>query len=338
MIRLNDVDLKEYTTFRVSSRARELIILENEQELPDVLEKTFDRWMVLGKGSNVLFVGDYDGTIVHFKTNSYTVEAELDEEVLVSVDAGYDWDKWVLTSLYSGWYGLENLSFIPGTVGAAPIQNIGAYGVEVGPFIHKVRFFDVYSKSFKELNSHELVFSYRQSIFQQHPEWIITKVVFRLNKNFHPNLDYPSLKSFLLRRNIVKPEPMDVRNTVIEIRKNKLPDPDVLGNAGSFFKNPMVDRSKFEQLKERHPDLQGFVDDRLNQVKISAAWLIEKAGLKGYTMGRAKIHQDQPLVIVNLGEATGSEILSLGKFIQEKIFTMFQVELEPEVRIIGDLA
>lgn len=334
MIRLTDVDLKDYTTFRVSAIANEFVIIENENELFQVFEQLGDTWMVLGRGSNVLFVGDYDGTIIHFKTNAYQIEKENENKIFVRVDAGFDWDEWVLTSLQHGLYGLENLSLIPGTVGAAPVQNIGAYGVEVSSRIHSIRIFDTTSRVFRELDKDNLCFSYRQSIFQQHPEWIITQVVFELDKFFQPELNYPSLKSFLENKSVLNPDPLEVRNAVIEIRTSKLPEPELLGNAGSFFKNPVIGLNEYERLKKEFPDIPGFVNDAQQQAKIPAAWLIEKAGLKGFRMGYAGVHELQPLVLINWGGATGEEIISLAKFIQEKVFQMFQIQLEPEVKII----
>jgi len=333
MKKLHNVDIKDYTTFKVPSKVKELVFIEEENELFELFQTPLDRFMVIGKGSNVLFVEDYEGTVIHMATKSFKIEEENEEWVLVTVDAGLEWDDWVEISINKGWFGLENLSLIPGSVGAAPVQNIGAYGVEVSAFVHRVKVFDVVVKSFSWVASSACDFGYRQSIFQRKHEWIVTAVQFKLSKKFNPQLSYPALKTYFEHSELEKLTASDVRKAVIEIRTSKLPNPDQMGNAGSFFKNPMIDIALSKEIAKKYPDFPVYPAGE-GKIKTHAAWLIEKAGLKGFTLGDAAVHEKQPLVLVNRGNATGKDMIKLAAYVQQQVFEKFKIWLEPEVRII----
>ncbi|HPD95138.1 MAG: UDP-N-acetylmuramate dehydrogenase [Bacteroidales bacterium] len=288
---------------------------------------------VLGGGSNVLLTSDIEGVVVNSAINGIAMIEESGSDVTLSVGAGVVWDDFVAFAVQKGWGGVENLSYIPGCVGAAPIQNIGAYGVEAEKSIIKVEYIDIAKRKLEEINHSECRFGYRDSIFKQELKGkvIITNVWFRLSKKLEFRVDYGSLQTEVAKLGEVTLS--NIRNAVIDVRKRKLPDPKEVGNAGSFFKNPIVEVEVYRDLKVKFPEIPFYqLSDSL--VKIPAGWLIEQAGWKGKRVGNCGVHQKQALVIVNYGGATGKEILAFAKSIQESVASTFGLELEMEVNIL----
>lgn len=318
---------------------------ENFIELNDIsdlhnyfVDPTPNEYLVLGGGSNMLFVNAK--TVLDILLMSILgkeIVLENEEYDLVEISAGENWHELVLWSLEQGYGGLENLSLIPGTVGAAPIQNIGAYGVELKDVLHSVNVYDIKEKRSFTLHNSECGFSYRDSIFKSFHKgkFIITGVTLKLRKNnFKINAGYGAISSELEKRKISNPSPKDISDVVIEIRQTKLPDPKVLGNSGSFFKNPIVAKSKLEQIQKNFESVPNYpVDD--DQVKLPAGWLIERAGWKGKQVGNVGCHKNQALVIVNYGGATGQEIWDHALRVQDSVNKQFGIELTPEVNLIA---
>lgn len=331
--------LKDLNTFGVNSTAAYFYEFESEEELISLLAKKkieIQKILTLGGGSNVLFVSDYDGTILKNKIMGVHLQKVENENFILSVGAGENWDDVVHYAVKNNLYGIENLSLIPGSVGAAPIQNIGAYGVELKDVFHSVEGICLESLQKKIITKEECNFGYRDSIFKRElkGKFIITKVNLILSKMNNVNLTYSSLKNYLTDKKISKPTLRQIREAVIKIRNSKLPDPKLIGNAGSFFKNPTVTEVELEKLKTIYPDISFFLFNE-NTYKISAGWLIEKCGLKGKRVGNVGTHKDQALVIVNYGGATGNEILNFAKNIQKEVFDEFGILLNPEVNIIN---
>jgi len=292
---------------------------------------------VLGGGSNLLLLGHIPLTFLQADIQGIDYQDDGDG-VTVTAGAGVNWHELVLDSLEQGYSGLENLSLIPGNVGASPIQNIGAYGVELEQLFISLHAVDLYSGEKRIFTYDDCQFGYRDSIFKNElrGRYMITQVTLKLfkpHKNSKLVLTYGPLKE--LADNSEELTAKDVSNEVIKIRQSKLPDPDKLGNAGSFFKNPVVDQQQFQELQQGFPDIVGYV---LNggQVKLAAGWLIDQAGLKGYRQGNAGVHQQQALVLVNHGNATGTEIIRLAGHVRDTVYKKFAVRLEPEVWIIGE--
>lgn len=329
------ISLKNLNTFGIDVTAREFISIENKDDLIELKGKinTAENLLFMGAGSNLLFTQNFDGLILHSVNKEITIIEENNSSVLLSVGAGLNWDEFVEYCLTNGWNGLENLSLIPGNVGSSPVQNIGAYGVEVSEFIETVFCFDFRKNEFCQLTHNELEFGYRNSIFKRRRELFIYEVHFRLSKKTKIKTGYAALSRHLAEKGIKNPTPIEVRKAVIEIRKSKLPDYKVLGNAGSFFKNPVIKREEFEELQQKFPEIPHYeTGDDL--VKIPAAWLIEKSGWKGVRKGNAGVHKDQALVLVNLGGAKGSEIAYLAEEIKDDIYKNFGIMLYPEVNIL----
>lgn len=326
---LFDEPLEKHTTFGVHAHTDFFITYDTEQELRDLLRQGYPNLYAIGEGANLLFTSDFHGTLLHSDIHGIEIIREVNDEVIVRVGAGEVWDDFVQYCVRNDLYGAENLSFIPGSVGASPVQNIGAYGVEAKDIIVAVECID--RKGDLHLISNEqCCFGYRDSAFKRYwsNQFFVTYVHYRLRRTPHWNLDYGSIRQSL------QDVPLtlgNVRNVIIETRKAKLPDPDVLGNAGSFFKNPVVERSFFLDLQDRlqleipHYDLPD------NQVKIPAAFLIQQCGWKGRSMGPAAVYDKQPLVLVNQGNASGKDIVSLCQSIQQDVKKHFQIELNPEV-------
>ena len=283
----------------------------------------------------MLLTKDIDKTVVHLNLSGKKVLKETSNEVTVQAMAGENWHQFVMWCIEKGFGGLENLSLIPGNVGTAPIQNIGAYGVELKDSFSSCTALDVQSLEEKNFSLEECRFGYRESVFKSNlkDKFIITSVRFRLSKKGHTlKTSYGAIDTFLEKEGIKSPSIKDVSNAVIKIRQSKLPDPRFLGNSGSFFKNPVISNKEFSALLEKFPELPHYpMNDEL--VKIPAGWLIEKVGLKGYREGNAGVHEKQALVLVNYGNATGQEVLNLSKKVQQKIKEKFQIELQPEVNI-----
>lgn len=338
MIEISElVSLKPYNTFQIDVTADFLIKLHNINDVKDFIKQEYlkkGRYYILGGGSNVLFPSNYKGLIVHPALQGIEKIYETNKCVLIKVSAGENWDKFVEYAVNNNWYGIENLSHIPGMVGAAPIQNIGAYGTEVKETIESVHGFMLDSGEPFELKNYECEFAYRSSIFKTRlaGKIIITHVVFRLNKQPVYNLQYKELQNKL--KNYDEINLKNIRNAVIEIRKNKLPDPEIIGNAGSFFKNPTINISQALRLKSNYPNIVMYETEK-DKYKLSAAWLIDQCGWKGFKNGDVGVYDKQPLVLVNYGKASGMEILDLASKIQDSVRAKFGIELEMEVNIVS---
>jgi len=329
--------LKQYNTFGIDVKAKYFAGFSSLAELHELVDdKLFTKHprLILGGGSNVLFTKDFDGLIIHPKLEEINIVEETNKEIILNVGSGIIWDNLVEYAVLHGWGGLENLSAIPGNVGAAPIQNIGAYGAEIKDVIDKVIGIDLSNKRTCTFKKTECEFGYRSSIFKTKlkSNFLITHVVFRLKKFPHSLITgYGEIERILEHE---KERTISVIRTVIcNIRSSKLPDVKTNGNAGSFFKNPVVDTETMGQLKKRMKDIPVYETPE-GGYKLSAAWLIEKSGCKGIRSGNAGTHDHQPLVLINHGNATGKEILGLADFIKEKVYQLFGVALETEVNVI----
>ncbi|MFN3586141.1 MAG: UDP-N-acetylmuramate dehydrogenase [Moraxellaceae bacterium] len=333
-----DVPLAGANTFGLPGRAAWLADVTCEGEAADVLSLARRRaWpvTVLGGGSNVVLAGDVDGLVLRPRMQGIRLLDESGDTRLVEAMAGENWHAFVRHCLAAGWYGLENLSLIPGTVGAAPVQNIGAYGVELTDVMHSLSAMDRESGEMREFAREECGFAYRDSIFKSvmRDRYLITRVRFQLSRTPCLRLDYGDIRAELAAAGITAPTPLDVSNAVIAIRQRKLPDPAVLGNAGSFFKNPLVPAAQFAALQQQYPGIVGYAQGA--QVKLAAGWLIEQAGWKGRDLGRAGCYERQALVLVNRGGATGAEVLALAEAIVRDVEARFGVHLEAEPGVLG---
>lgn len=334
----NNYPLLHLNTFKVNAKTDELILLESHEDYAELL-KTKDLrntpYFVLGAGSNVLFTRDYQGICIKNQLKNISVIREDARYAWLSVDAGMNWHELVRKTIDMNIQGLENLSLIPGTVGAAPVQNIGAYGVEIHQFIEHVDTLDLQGGEFFRFYHQECEFGYRSSVFKTKYKgrFLITSVVLRLNKKPEFNLSYEMIQETLERLKLDQVNARNISEAIIYIRQNKLPDPDVIGNAGSFFKNPVVDKTDYEGLKAEFPGMRSYQVDS-ERYKIPAAWLIESCGWKGKSYGKAGVYQNQPLVLVNLGNASGKDILKLSEKIQEAVAKKFGILLIPEVNIL----
>lgn len=331
------VSLKGYTTFGIDVSAKYFLEVRSLDDLQQAFSQKLlgsHPHMVLGGGSNVLFTKDFVGLAIMVCNKGIEVAEQTAGSIVLEVQAGEEWDGLVAHCVERGWGGLENLSGIPGRVGASPMQNIGAYGRELKDVFHSLQAFDKQTGRLVKFGPKDCQFGYRDSHFKNEGKnrYIITSVCFRLSlKNHHLHIAYGSLLSELDKLGIKDPGIRDVRQAVINIRNGKLPDPSVLGNAGSFFKNPVVSMEKFLRLQDKHPDLVAFPDP--GGMKLAAGWLIEKAGLKGFRKGDAGVHERQALVLVNYGRARGQDIADLGQAVQNAVSEKFGVELAPEVNI-----
>ena len=329
--------LKDFNTFHIDVKAEKFIEIESSAELLEFVknfETNSKKILVLGGGSNILFTKDFDGIILYLTFKNLKQISENDESVILEADAGMIWDELVKYSVEKNLGGIENLAMIPGTVGAAPIQNIGAYGQELKDSLYEVEYLDLSDLKFKSINSERCQFGYRDSIFKRmlNKNFIITKVSFRLKKNPELILNYGNVLNELKKEGIINPTVREVSNIIRKIRTEKLPDPNQIGNAGSFFKNPFIDEVTFQKIKNEFPDVPSFKQE--GKIKIPAAWLIEKSGLKGLRKENVGTYPYQPLVIVNYGNATGKEILDFALLIRQTVKNRFNIELEPEVNII----
>ena len=329
--------LLPHNTFGMDVKASVFIEYESVEELKDLLGQSSlveGTWLHIGGGSNLLFTKDYPGMILHSAIKGFEVVGENDEEVLVRAGAGEVWDDFVAYAVEKGWYGAENLSLIPGEVGASAVQNIGAYGVEAKDLIVKVETIEVATGKERVFENEECGYAYRESVFKHalKGKYIVTHVIYRLSKKASYRLDYGNVRSELEKRGC-ELTLENVRQTIIDIRESKLPDPQVQGNAGSFFMNPIVPRPLFEELLSQYPSMP-FYEVDAERVKIPAAWMIDQCGWKGKQLGRAGVHNKQALVLVNSGGATGQEIIALSEEIQRSVFDKFGVRIYPEVNFI----
>jgi UDP-N-acetylmuramate dehydrogenase len=339
MKRLLDASLKRLNSFSVEARAGQLVVLESEQDLQEFSEEfNYDHTsdLILGGGSNVLFAGDVTGTVILNRIAGKKVIRDSDEEVIVEVHSGENWHQLVLWSLQQGLSGIENLSLIPGLAGAAPMQNIGAYGVELADTLDSVQAFDLEDGRLCEFSRKDCHLEYRDSRFRSSDagRYLITRIRLRLQRQFIASLSYSGLSEELHAMGVTTPTAKLVSDAVIRIRQRKLPDPAIVGNAGSFFKNPVVTQQTADSMKKKFSDLPVYPANH-KQSKLSAAWLIESCGWKGQRLGRAAVSEQHALVLVNRGQATGREILELAEAIRESVKTRFDIELQAEPRIIG---
>lgn len=334
---IQNYPLLAHNTFGMDVRAARFIEYDNVDELTDLLRKEGGRLhplLHIGGGSNLLFSGNYPGTVLHSAIKGFEVVAEDADKVEVRAGAGEVWDDFVAYAVANGWYGAENLSAIPGEVGASAVQNIGAYGVEVKDLIVAVETLAADTAERRVFTNAECGYAYRESVFKKELKgrYIVTHVVYRLGKRPVFHLDYGNIRAELERR-ACEPTLETVRDVVMSIRASKLPDPKVLGNAGSFFMNPVVPRSLFEALRERYPDMPHYDVDN-DRVKIPAGWMIDRCGWKGKALGRAAVHDRQALVLVNLGGATGEEVMYLAHEVARSVHDTFGIDIRPEVNYI----
>jgi len=333
---LHNSSLKNYNTFGIDVKAKTFISVETIEDLKTVLQKNYaEDLFILGGGSNMLLTRDIDSTVLHIGLKGKQIIKETEADVLIEINAGENWHEIVLWTLENNWGGFENLSLIPGNIGTAPIQNIGAYGTEIKDNLVAVKAINIQTLEIREFSNEECSFGYRDSIFKnkEKGKYIILSVTFKLKKKEHlVKTNYGTIAQALEEMGIKDPSIKDVSDAVIKIRKEKLPDPQILGNSGSFFKNPVVDKDHLEKLKNIYPEIPSYEVGK-GEYKIPAGWLIEKAGLKGYREGDAGVHKNQALVLVNYGAATGAEILELAQKVQREVFRKFKVELQPEVNI-----
>ncbi|MDZ7606696.1 MAG: UDP-N-acetylmuramate dehydrogenase [Cyclobacteriaceae bacterium] len=333
----HNFSLQKLNTFGLPVLTKRYAALKSVDDIHSFLRlhKTQDELLILGGGSNLLFTRDFEGTTVKIDLLGIHVVKEDQGFYWVKAGAGVNWNDFVESCIKADMAGVENLSLIPGTVGAAPVQNIGAYGVEIKDILEAVEAIEISTGEKYFFRNHECRFGYRDSIFKN--EWkdrfVITNVALRLRKSPVPNTSYGQIAELLDSKGIKNPGIREVSDAVIQIRRSKLPDPEVMGNAGSFFKNPIATAETFAAIKNNHPAINGFEQEDGN-VKLSAAWLIDQCGLKGFTVGGAAVHEKQPLVIVNKNQATGQEILELAKKVQASVMEKFHIHLELEVRII----
>lgn len=328
-----DASLKPFNSFGVDVRARLFAEAHNDDEVREALQYCAERelpLLVIGGGSNVLLTQDVQALVLRMATRGIRVIEDGGQRVVVEAEAGEVWHAFVLWTLAQGFAGLENLSLIPGTVGAAPMQNIGAYGVEIKDVFAGLTALDRQTGQLRDFTLEECNFGYRDSVFKQHPgRWLILRVRFALSRAARLHLEYGPVRQRLSDQGIHQPTATDVSRAISSIRSEKLPDPAVLGNAGSFFKNPVVSSALAAELKLTHPNLVGYPQAD-GQVKLAAGWLIETAGWKGFREEDAGVHRLQSLVLVNYGAATGLQLLSLAQRIQEDIARRFNVQLEME--------
>lgn len=332
-------DLQHLNTFGLAASCNALLQFSHVADLTQWLqapENDKEKLLILGGGSNLLLSGHIDKTFIQPMMQEVEYQ-ETDESVLLTAGAGVNWHQLVLDSLDKGYSGLENLSLIPGNIGAAPIQNIGAYGVELKDRFVSLEALEIKTGMKRNFNKEQCEFAYRDSVFKGHLKgrYIITSVTLKLDLTPQLVLNYGPLRNLLADKTIEQITAKQVSEQVIKIRSSKLPDPNELGNAGSFFKNPIVEKQNYQKLIEKHPKLVAYplADGRY---KLAAGWLIDQAGLKGYRLKDAGVHKEQALVLVNYGTATSDEMLQLAGMVRDKIWQQFAVELVPEVWIIGE--
>lgn len=338
MKELYNCSLLPYNTFGMDVKASRFVEYASVEELRGLWNaerEAVARALHIGGGSNLLFASDYEGLILHSAINGYTVVKETEEEVEVRVGAGEVWDDFVAYTVANGWYGAENLSLIPGEVGASAVQNIGAYGVEAKDLIVSVDTFGLETGEERRFMREECRYAYRESVFKQElkGKYAVTFVTYRLKKHPVFHLEYGNIRAELEKQGC-QVDLENVRRIIIAIRQAKLPDPKVLGNAGSFFMNPVVPKMQFEALLAQYPDMPHYpVDDA--HVKIPAGWMIDRCGWKGKRVGHAGVHEKQALVLVNCGGATGKEVMHLAEEIVASVRERFGVTIRPEVNYIG---
>lgn len=342
----HDVDLSPFNTLGFTVRAQSYVPIRAARELSAYFKTTPDaKCFVLGGGSNLVLTRDIEATVLHMQSRGVAVYEETASHVIVGVQAGEVWHEFVMNTVEQGWMGLENLALIPGSVGASPVQNIGAYGVEVKDTLHKIKAWDRLKSAWAWLDASDCAFGYRDSVFKHaylddahtQARYVISKVFFKLLKDraqWQPKLDYGDVAARVQAISAGQTvTPAHVAQAIVEIRNSKLPDPAVLGNAGSFFKNPVVDATQAAALKITHPNLPCYPQPD-KQVKIAAGWLIEQAGFKGQRDGAVGVYDKQALVLVNHGGGTGAELMAFAARIAQTVFEQFGVVIAPEPIVI----
>ena len=331
---LKDYSLKAHNTFGIDAKCSRFLEFESEQEAVEVariLRESDTPYIIIGGGSNLLLTKDFEGIVVRSGINGHYFE----DNCRMVCGSGEVWDDMVALSIQEGYYGMENLSLIPGDVGASAVQNIGAYGVEAKDLIETVWGIEIATGRPCIWDNAACEYGYRQSRFKQDwkNKYLICKVAYRLSKTFTPHLDYGNIRAELEKKGIKAPTAQQLRDIIIDIRNAKLPDPKVMGNAGSFFMNPIVSREQYEQLAAQYENMPHYEIDATH-VKIPAGWMIDQCGWKGKKLGRAGVHDKQALVLVNCGGATGEEIVTLCKQIQQDVQAKFGIDIHPEVNLI----
>jgi UDP-N-acetylmuramate dehydrogenase len=334
---LNNISLKSYNSFGIDVKAKKFVNISTQKELIEVLQnnKKQDKF-ILGGGSNMLLTKDINALVIHINNKGIQTIKEKDNFVIVNAKAGENWHEFVIWCLKNNLGGVENLSLIPGNVGTTPVQNIGAYGVELKDIFHSCEAIHIETQKSKIFNLEDCLFGYRDSVFKNDKKnkYIITSVNFKLTKTSHNiNTTYGAILAELEKHQIKKPTIKDISNVVIAIRESKLPDPKKIGNSGSFFKNPIITIEQYNKLLLNFPNMP-YYKISTNEIKIPAGWLIEKAGFKGKRFGDYGVHKNQALVLVNYGNANGNDIYNLSKLIQKTIKRIFNIELIREVNVI----
>ncbi|TCP22165.1 UDP-N-acetylmuramate dehydrogenase [Tenacibaculum skagerrakense] len=330
-----NISLKKYNTFGIDVNAKRFISISSVYELQQLLKKEKKLFLLSG-GSNMLLTKNIEQLVVHLNIKGISIDREDDNAVYLTVNAGENWHEFVLWAIEQGYGGIENLSLIPGKVGTCPIQNIGAYGVEVKDVITKVEAIEIETNKLVSFSNTECNFGYRNSIFKNEAKgkYIITSVCFKLSKSNHKlTTSYGAIEKELTDRQITNPTIKDISEAVIAIRQSKLPDPNEIGNSGSFFKNPVISISLFEELKNKYPTIPSYPVSE-TEIKVPAGWLIEQSGFKGKRYGDYGVHENQALVLVNYGNASGKDIFELAQKIQATIKETYKIDLEIEVNII----
>ena len=334
-----NVDLRPFNTFGLTARARYFTIIKSTDQAKELLRsdifKKHDHF-ILGGGSNVLLTQDFDGLVIKNELKGIETVSEDDQNIVLKVASGENWHQFVMFCVDRNYGGVENLSLIPGTVGAAPMQNIGAYGVEIKEVIHNVEAIELKTGKLRTFSKEECLFGYRESVFKQElkNQYFISSITLSVSKKDHRfNTSYGAITDVLKQNLVEKLSVKAISDAIIFIRKSKLPDPDLIGNAGSFFKNPSVDFHFFEALKNKFPTIPSFPGEK-NLIKIPAAWLIENCGWKGKTLENIGVHKHQALVLVNYGGGDGKKIWQLAQDIQQSVREKFQIDLHTEVNVI----
>ncbi|MBR4303253.1 MAG: UDP-N-acetylmuramate dehydrogenase [Bacteroidaceae bacterium] len=328
---IDNCPLKERHTFGMDVKADRLIEFANEDELKSALTGAVKPLLFMGGGSNLLFLNNFAGTVFHSVIDDIDIVAEDDNSVSVRVGSGVVWDDFVAYCVEKGWWGVENLSLIPGEVGASAVQNIGAYGVEVKDVLQNIEAISVDDLSKRIFTNEECNYGYRDSIFKNSlkGKYVITYVTYRLSKIANPNIGYGALKSVLTEN----PSLQEIRDAIITVRNSKLPDPKVYGNAGSFFMNPVIPMEQFVELQSRYPEIPSYPASE-GYIKVPAGWLIEKSGWKGKSLGNAAVYEKQALVLINRGGATGMEVKHLADTVIADVQKIFGITLHAEVNYI----
>ncbi|MEO5789403.1 MAG: UDP-N-acetylmuramate dehydrogenase [Gelidibacter sp.] len=332
-----NISLKPYNTFGLDARARYFVKVESIQDLKEVLSlDAHPEKFILGGGSNMLLTKDLDCLVIHVALKGIEVVDEKENQVLVKAGAGENWHQFVLWCLEQNFGGIENLSLIPGNVGAAPIQNIGAYGIEIKDVLESCEALNIHTKEIETFTKEHCQFGYRESVFKQDKKnsYVIVSTTLALTKDDHQlHMEYGAITAELESMSITNPTIQDISKAVISIRESKLPNPKEIGNSGSFFKNPVISKTHFEKLQNKFPGIPNY-EVSPNEIKVPAGWLIERSGFKGKTFNDYGVHKKQALVLVNYGNAKGSDILSLALLIQKTIKQLFGITIETEVNII----